>query len=110
MRHFKVLFVDYGDTAEYGLTSLKVLPESFRQVGEVAIKCRLSQPNIPVEALVEKMENNRNCVMRLDDMSGDPLVVSLFLTDGKTEENVGETLAKCDQGAANDGSQSQRSK
>lgn len=75
------------------LNALKQLPDSFRNAGELAIHCRLVQPNISEDVLLPKVESRPNCVMKIENVDEDPILVSLILIDDKgNETNIGEVL------------------
>jgi len=107
----KVFYVDYGNTAKVAITTLKKLPQSYRdELPCMAVPCRLVEGEVVSGENLIQPENLRSVVdgfhvvvhvsenpqNTLDPQrlphAANPLLVSMFITDGKEDVNVGEML------------------
>uniref|UniRef100_A0A915IJ27 Tudor domain-containing protein n=1 Tax=Romanomermis culicivorax TaxID=13658 RepID=A0A915IJ27_ROMCU len=89
-----VSFVDYGNRCVVPFSNLKFLPDSFSRLGSFAHCCRLSKSTwVDVCALKEKLATKPFALVRLENLDADPWEGRLFLTDGRTEEDIGVYLA-----------------
>jgi len=104
----KVFYADYGNTSNVPIATLKTLPPSLQELPCMAVPCRLIEGEtdagniIPPDKLQLVVDGFHVVVFVAPDQQlifeqkppqhADPMWVSLFVTDGKEEANVGEML------------------
>lgn len=103
---YRVFFVDYGNEAVVPFARLRHLPQTFRKVGPLAVRCTLAAAAVRHDAFRQLVESlvPGNLVLRvnsvplpasIDDaaMRGARLDATLFLHDGINEVDVAHLLS-----------------
>jgi len=112
----KVFFVDYGNTSIVPIAALKILPPSFQEMPCMAIPCRLLEGDFGDHSIIDPVQFNQvvdgyHVVVYVSPnhpvsannrppYATEPMWVSMFMTDGKDEANIGEILVNNAQGGA----------